>query len=306
MRLGDEPATGFVLRVTTDGATEEAVLLQQDREVRRTVRATNPRDGSVEETVRENGALTATRTYDGAMRLISEETPEERRVYRYRAGRLESLEVSDPDGAPLYRERYGYTSRGTLREADRSYPDGSRLISSFLFAGDRLRAERLQAQPVVLTARYDPSGRIVAESERSGDEVVWERAHTYDAASGRLAETTEKHTDYMLRRVYDAEGRVAQENRTGTGAYRSTYGYDGEGRVVRLRRVGSTGTEEWQTEYDAQGDVAREIYLARGRLQRVRVYTGEREWHDDLYRDGRPVLRVLYRDDQKAGEERLP
>ena len=168
----------FVLRVLSTGSGEESVLLEQGREVRRTVRVTDPRDGTVVETVHENGAVSATRSYDSRMRLVEETTAAERRVYRYRGELLDSLEVSGPDGKPLYSERYAYTSRGRLREADRSYPDGSRMLSSFLFAGGRLLAERLQAAPGVLTAHYDTSGRLVAESERSGDDLVWKRKHS--------------------------------------------------------------------------------------------------------------------------------
>jgi hypothetical protein len=135
---------------------------------------------------------------------------------------------------------------------------------------------------------------------------VWDRRHSYDPTTGHLAETVEAHKDYKLRRLYDSAGQLAEEIRSGTGPYRGVYSYDGEGRLVRLRRVGPPGSEEWLTEYDEQGKAARESYLMRGRLQRVRVHTGEREWHDDLYREGKAVLRVFYRNDQKSGEERLP
>ena len=158
----------------------------------------------------------------------------------------------------------------------------------------------------MLTAHYDTSGRLVAESERSGDDLVWKRKHVYDPASGRRTETVEERKDYTLRRIYDPAGRVAEEIRSGADRYRSAYTYDGEGRLTRLRRVGSLGSEEWLTEYDVEGKAARESYFLRGRLQRVRVHTGEREWHDDLYRDGKAALRVFYRGDQKTGEEPLP
>ncbi len=309
MRLGvadGGEAGDFALRVLSAGNTEETVLLEQGREVRRTLRVTDPGSGAVTETVSENGAVAAKRSYDARMRLIEEQTAAERRTCSYRGELLESLEVSGPDGQLLYRERYAYTSRGRLREADRSYADGSRMLSSFLFVEGLLVAERLQAPPGVLTARYDASGRLVAESERSGGDLVWDRRHTYDPASGLRIATVEARKDHTVRRTYDSAGRVTEEDRTGAGPYRSVFAYDGEGRQTRLRRVGTLGTEEWLTEYDGQGEVARESYLARGSLQKVRVHTGKQEWHDDLYRDGRAVLRVFYRNNQKTGEERLP
>lgn len=308
MRVGPafEGESGdFILRVRSAGDSEEAVLLEQGKEVRRTVRVSGAADGSVIETVQENGAVTATRTFDAQLRLLEEQTPEERRLYSYRGGNLETLEVQGPDGALLYRERYRYTSRGRLREADRSSADGSRSVSSFLFVEGRLLSERLQAEPDVLNARYDGSGRLVAESERRGGKTEWERRHSYDQATGRLAETVEERGDHTVRRLFNADGRLSEEIRSGSDAYRSLTFYDGEGRVIRLRRVGALGSQEWLTEYDAEGHPLRESYLVRGVLQRVRLHTGERQWQDDLYRDGRPVLRVMYRNDQKSGEERL-
>ena len=305
MRLG--PASGesdFVLDVIAVGENEEERLLERGTEVRRTEWRRG--DALTTETVTEKGAVSATRAYDAQMRLIEERNAEGRRLYRYRDGRLDRLEVLGPEGEPLYSERYAYTPAGRLREADRVYTDGSRTLSSFLFGGGRLLSERLEAGERVLTVRYDASGRLVSESERRGGALEWERSERYDAASGKLAETTEARKGSALRRLYDAAGRVVEETRTGAGAYRAAYTYDGEGRQVRLRRLGAAGTEEWLTEYDGEGRAARESYLARGRLQRVRVHTGEREWHDDLYRDGRAVLRVYFRADQKVGEERLP
>ncbi len=306
MRLG--PATdagGYVLQVQSADGTEEDRLLDQGTEIRRTVRVRNAADGSMTETVYEQDAVTATRSYDGSGRLIEEKTAEGARLFHYRAGELESMEVSGADGKPVYRERYAYTSRGRLREAERTYADGSRSVSSFLFAEGRLMSERLAGDERVLTVRFDGSGRLVAESEAQGDALVWERTRRYDAASGGLAETVERRKDYTVRRLYDAAGRLAQEERTGSDAYRSFYSYDAEGRQVRLRRIGGLGTEEWQTAYDDGGRVSRESYLVRGLLQRVRVHTGEREWYDDLYHEGKPVLRVTYRNDAKVGEERL-
>jgi YD repeat-containing protein len=306
MRLGAATeASGYVLRVRSADGTEEDRLFDEGREVRRTVRVRNPADGTVSETVSEQGTVTATRTYDASGRLAEEKTAQGVRILRYRGEALESLEVSDADGKPLYRERYAYTSRGRLREAERVYADGSRSISSFLFSDGRLVSERLAADERVLTARFDASGRLVAESEQQGGEVVWERTLRYDAASGELAQTLERRKDHTLRGLYDAAGRIVQEERTGSGSYRSFYTYDAGGRQVRLRRIGGLGTEEWQTTYDDKGNASRESYLVRGLLQRVRVHTGERAWYDDLYHDGKPVLRVTYRNDEKVGEERL-
>lgn len=309
MRLGpksDAGDAGFVLLVHSVGDTEEDRLLDQGTEVRRTVRVYDASNGGTTEAVYEEGAVTVTRTYDSRARLVEEKNADERRVYRYRGNELETLEVSGPEGQPLYRERYGYTSSGRLREVDRSHADGSRSLSSFLFMEGRLLSERLQAGERVLTVRYDSSGRLVAEAERRGEALEWERTRRYDPATGTMAESVERRQDYTLSLLYDAAGRLVEDKRTGTGPYRSAYTYDDEGRQTRMRRIGPAGTEERQTEYDAEGRVARETYLARGRLQRVRVHTGEREWYDDLYRDGRPALRVTYRGDQKVGEERLP
>ncbi len=299
-------ADDFLLRVRSTDGTEESVLLEQGREVRRIVRVTDPSNGRVSETVHEDGEVTAARLFDAQMRLLEEQTAGEKRVYRYRGELLETLEVSAAGGEPLYVERYGYTSRGRLREVDRWYADGSRSLSSFLFVEGRLLGERLQAEPGVLTARYDDSGRLVAESERRDGRTLWERTHSYDPATGRRKETVEQRADHAVRRIYDADGRIAEEIRSGSDPYRSAYAYDGEGRQIRLRRVGAIGSEEWLTEYDEEGRPARESYLWRGVLRRVRVHTGERQWHDDLYRDGRAVLRVFYSDDQRSGEERLP
>ena len=117
---------------------------------------------------------------------------------------------------------------------------------------------------------------------------------------GRAGEETA-----VLTRSYDPDGRLALETATGGMAYTIRYQRDSEGREISRRRTGEAGVEEWSYTYGSDDQVLTETYRARGVIQRVRTYTGDREWYDDLHRNGRPVLRIFYQDEQRVGEEAL-
>ena len=83
----------------------------------------------------------------------------------------------------------------------------------------------------------------------------------------------------------------------------SKYFYDEEGRVVREIYTEAAGKGEKRYEYDEEGGVSRESFYRRGRLEKVRIYTGENAWHEEILKNGVLALRVYYTGGEKVREE---
>ena len=309
-RIQSLPSSGYALEVKSAGATQEEVLWQDGQEVRRTVRRPAGSGGEVEEEVYLSQAQepSESRLFDAAGRIVERKDGSGVSRYGYVGGVLDSIEALGADGELLYRERYAYTRTGYLREVIRTYADGSRVVSSYVFHSGTLAEERRSRDTDLSVARYDSRGRLLSERQFAGGKPTVERELEYQGDSSALRAYRERNVQagYDLSRVFDEAGRPISEVQEGASKSRVTYTYDDQGRVVLERRVGPSGVEERTSRYGEDGSLSEERYLSRGRLLKVRVHTGERQWHEDLYRGGRPVLRVYYEDGEKSREELLP
>ena len=302
--IGDHP---YILEVTRSGDAEVEVLRSATETLRSTTRQFS--GGTViQETVVENGEVSVRREYDGRGRLLLERDSTLQRRFRYGGGRLAEMVVTDANGQIIHTESYAYTEEGRLREAVKTLADGSRTIILYNFADGRLIEELVQKRDEVTLNRFDQSGLLTHRERRDADgELLSRTVFGYGNDGGTIRSSRRENyiDDTVLDRVFDTEGRVVFEDQTGSHAYTTRYTYDLQGNKVSERKTGARGLEEWAFTYDADGELLSEQYRLRGALQRIRTHTGERQWHDDLYRQDKAVLRVYYENDEKTGEERL-
>ena len=104
-----------------------------------------------------------------------------------------------------------------------------------------------------------------------------------------------------MEQKYNEEGFLIAES--GSGGEKKKVIHDEEGRIINMRILGEKGAEEWDYEYDEEGDMLKEVYTVKGTLVQITIYTGEDTWYKDIYKDGRVFLRVYYEKEEKVKEE---
>jgi hypothetical protein len=186
--------------------------------------------------------------------------------------------------APAITDYYRYTRSFSLRAIERVFNQDYDESSM-----DRASLDRVSFPPIVPGSSREPEFQNpgLAFSSEFIDDVITEQP-------GRIIYTT------------DSRGRVLTETRLGEdgeviGELRNAWTGD------RLDSVlWKSGDDERLTEYeyDSDGDRILERNLNRGVLERTVRTTGNRDI-EELYMNGRVILRAVWEDGRKISEERV-
>ena len=135
----------------------------------------------------------------------------------------------------------------------------------------------------------DSKPELLKRWEYKGDS----RTPSYQAEINRKENTqVEKH--------FDSAGLIVREN--SDKQVETSYHRNSRGQVVKEVRISPAGKEEWDYEYDEKGEILKESYSRRANLEKVRIYTGEDLWYEEIYRAGEIFLIVYYSKSEKVRE----
>jgi antitoxin component YwqK of YwqJK toxin-antitoxin module len=288
----------------------ESRLMSAGREIKRWERVFSD-DGLLrEEKEFDEEALAIYRRFSKAGFLeeetrIGAEQDYERTVYAYRENRLIKTETFDHEGKSVLREQYHYTRNGSLREMIRFFPDGRQVKISFNFAGDSLAEARSLRDRQMRIYRYTSRGLLDSIEIWVGEEMRSTKSWIYheDGKTPQRVEEVSRKDDLRIITEYDEQGRKVRLQKLGLYEEERLYFYDEEGRIVRETYTEAAGKGEKRYEYDEEGEMSRESFYRRGRLEKVRIYTGENAWHEEIQKDGELVLRVYFEGGEKVREE---
>ncbi|MFW6211521.1 MAG: hypothetical protein ACOC8L_01365 [Spirochaetota bacterium] len=226
----------------------------------------------------------------------------ERRVYEYRDDILQSRQVLAADGSLLTTERYGYWRDGSLRVVERTDPRSTSILT---YVRGRLSRATRRDGVEEETIEYDELGRVSRRRVWEGDELVVLEEREYWAPDPDASVQRIVIDEAGTRRVerYDQEGSlIASEEGTGTTVERSRQRIFEDGVLVEEREL-----------IDGVARVTSYLYHDSGALDRKRVtedgalvleveypLQGTATRVETIYRDGEPLLQVLY-----AGETRI-
>ena len=222
-----------------------------------------------------------------------------------RDGQLVSRKEFSDDGTLLSQVSYAYDEEGNPR-------------ATYIDVGDRLEVVSTQNQTVDGTAGrtstgsdgdwvltdYDKGGRSISRTviadgnERSS--TLWSRDE-----NGVLQFQQKTEGERETLSFYDDSGRLIEERHIHTGLPRLVrrYTWDGD-RLIRVREQGQ-GRElvremEWEDER-----LVRESRRIDGRLESITLWESPDKSLETLYRDGKPVVRILREGGQRIREEFL-
>jgi len=276
-------------------------------------------DGRTEEREERGGRLEARRLTGVDGELLQEElfpagAAASRTVYEYASGRLQRVRVFAADGTLSSTAEYLTTPSGRLREVSRTAADGSVRTASQAAGGTGSTAggtavaeERTREGGLARTTRYDEAGRAAVHEGWDASGLVSRQRLAY-AGDTRTPATSRAEwpgAKKVVEAGYDAAGGRIAETTTVAGAVteRVRWTRDDAGRVVVMRREGRSGAEEVRTTWAADGTRAREEYFARGARVKNVITTADGERVEELFDGGELFLRVHYRGDARVREE---
>ena len=247
----------------------------------------------------------------------------ERFSYRYQGERLMEKHASD-DLGPLWVDVYRYTPDGMLREVRRDYPDQPTRASRFRFVAGRLVEEEHSAGERVDRIRYDRFSRVEREEQEEGGAIVLTTRFlfSHEDTNPDGAVVHDLRTGETATRRLDALGRTVSEIRT-DGAGREIGRIEREfglhGVVVERRDTpGRREVREYRYRDDGSLALLEERVNNRMQLRVIHPGPGDAEPHDPVtndrvavvgdrieerFRDGRLVLRLVFRGDRIISQE---
>ncbi len=318
----------WTLRMEKEEGRRREILYREDEVFQEKLILLSSRGTAEAEETRRQGNLTHSLERDAAGRITRETfyqagSPRETRRYHYREGALSWVERWDggAEGEPEDVILYERTGEGRLRRlasrgegADWSWGwAGGRLFWESRSRGESYTAHRLDAYGRIISGvtaggqgTPDRPGAGSSETGRKTDEgreIEEEGAYR----EGALSEVRRRDPESGETEVveYNPEGRVVRRKVRGKDSSQDFfYRWDGD-RLLYRRRIKGYEREEWYYSYSPGGEKELIQYYRNGKLRSETVFSGEERRRQILYRQDRPVLRILYRGGVLQAEERL-
>jgi len=258
----------------------------------------------VSEIVYFEGVLSESRVYDlGALveeTLYEDETVAEKRIYDYSAGYLKEVRAVDGDDNPLYVDVYERSRAGRLRRINR-ISDDEKDESSFIYSDGELVEEWHGNDEEGVLFRYHDGEKLAEETWEGLKLMLAEEVRMFEGKKEVVVEDKELGT--TTTRYYDEEDRL-QIERTETDddlLEHVRYDYQEE-KVTKKTSITRSEKEDVLYEYDENGEVIQETLMRNTWIEKVIVHTGKDEYYEEIYREGKPALRVYFEDGAKVDE----
>ena len=223
------------------------------------------------------------------------------RVYEYSDGMLRQVSGYDSDGKLSYRDIYERSTEGRLRRVTREGIDESR-ESAFTYAGGRLIEEWHGEGGEGLLFRYHEGERLAEETWEGLKLLLAEEILRYE---GKKEVVKDDKVQGLKTTQYFSDGDKVAVERTESSddlIEHIRYKYT-EKKITQKTRITRSAKEDWQFVYDDSGELQREILVRNDQVVRIIDYLREGEYTEDIYREGKPALRIYFKDGQKIDEE---
>jgi antitoxin component YwqK of YwqJK toxin-antitoxin module len=290
---------------------ETRVLSKAGKETRRWERSLGPGGRVMGQTETVDGQPVSLQNWDQAGNIVEERRfangkPAERIRYAYDGNRLSKIEYDDQDGKPGRRDEYLYGAAGELREVRRLWPDGRRSASRYATVGGLLLEEYHSQAGADMLVRFDRQGRPAERRDWKEKSLFSSTAYAYDGLTGPLLEerVSLPVSGRRIVRRFDAGGRMIEEE---TFAAERSLGKVSQkyenGRLAVRRQIGPGGVQESAFSYDADGRLSVETLKDGASILKKTTYLANGERAEELYRQGRLVLRLYIRAERVVREE---
>ena len=300
----------YVLIVDREVGNTEKRLLKNGNEVKKWKQIFHQGGKIQEEWEYEEERQISNRRYSQSGLLILEVIyddglPSDSIHYTYDSGRLIQVENFDAEGASRFRESYLYTKRGRLRDIVRRYPDGSVWTASYNFDTKGLAEERIRQDDDFYVGRYALNGVLDTWQVWNDGNMLEEKLWEYYPEGGEVQRIVQRipGDGTTVEEYYNIQGSIVRRTVSGGSPEEVEYTRNDEGQLIEKTRISADGKESWIYTYDEEGEVRSEAYYRKASLEKIRYYTGDDQWFDELIRQDTVFLRVYYDKEEKIKEE---
>ena len=299
----------YVLKRTMNGSSVTEILFRNDKEVQR---AEYEWKGQVKygrffeqgtlvrETVETEGRLREERLFS----VSDSSSPAERRVYQWRDGELQGVQVFSDGEATAAEEKYIRSNEGKLLQVVRKETDapGEARVAGIYSSPDQSQSQwHFTGQGTSYFFYSDQTNRV-SEQYRQGELVY--RKEVLETGESTVIDELYPQEEKRIRSVYSADGRLLSSRTTAPDVtVRSEYSYQ-NGELNELRQT-RNGTEKRILYTRGAGEQADETIYENGVLQKQVQYHGEDRRTEVLYRNGEAVARVEYEGEEAVSRDSL-
>jgi len=214
----------------------------------------------------------------------------------------------DASGKFVYSISFEYTMNGLVSRTQKNMADGTVESCSYRYGGGTVMSSWADSPSDGIRWTYDQASRLVKTEEWRDGKILRSSTQTYASPDNSVLVSRELVDNVASTRhleVFDDKSRVIQidDSKDGNLASRTIQSWDDQDELLSRRIVSGDQDESWTYEYK-DGSLSVERYAKNDQPVRVVTYQGT-ERVEELYLNGKALLRVYYRGNQRYKEEEL-
>lgn len=287
------------------------VLYKDEKEIKKTIIKDLP-EGGKEETIFEMDELIRRIIYDskGAVQTeyIDSIDGMMRIEYTYNDNQLTERRAYENDNQLLFHDVYTYGRNNKLLRVKRLHGDKTE-TATWSFNNGGMISETFSSDEVFYKYLYKPNAEIAERVEGYNDSFSQNEKHVYsDDGVLQKVVITNSANNIKTTHHYNQDGIItAKVTRDGDGRITSETNWEYEDGVLirEIRREKGNKTEVNYFYEDDNKTPAREEVIENGTVTQITVYTGEDAWYREIYRKGKPFVRIYYENQEIIKEEFL-
>ncbi|MFW6274906.1 MAG: hypothetical protein ACOC2P_03605, partial [Spirochaetota bacterium] len=229
---------------------------------------------------------------------------DERRLYEWRNGELQGVQVFSGGEAPAAVEKYIRSNEGKLLQVIRNEhdsPEGARVAGIYSSPDESHSQWHFTGQGTSYFFYSDQTNRV-SEQYREGELVY--RKEVLETGESYVINELFPQEEKRVRSVYSADGKILSSRTTAPEVtVRSEYSYQ-NGELNELRQS-RNGTVKRILYTQGAGEQADETIYENGVLQKQVQYHGENRRTEVLYRNGEAVARVEYQGEEAVSRDSM-
>lgn len=293
----------WVLKIEKKGSIETRVLYHNGEEGKRTTRENADgkiiikewdKSGKFTETVYRNGRMISQTS-------IQEGGEESKADFIWDNGNLKEVKHYK-DGTLLFTDEYLVSSKGTLYQMSRVFPDGRTETEGYGYDGGGI-AEHWSTASENTTLLFYKDNTLQSIEDYQNKKLL-SSSHFGGEQDGKYQVDYSTETEERVSRKYALDGKILEEEITAPGKVRIVqYRYNASD-LLSEKLIKEPGYREKHLYfYSSDSKLENEAIYQNNKIYKKIHYLGDGKSEETIFRNGLPVKRVMVKDDVVVEEE---
>lgn len=293
----------WVLEIEKKGSVETRVLYHNGEEDKRTTRE-NTEGNIIIKEWDNSGKFTETVYRDG--RMISQTTIEEggeekKAEVIWNAGTLKEVRHYT-DGTLNYTDEYLVSSKGTLYQMNRVFPDGRTETEGYGYSGGGI-AEHWSTASNNTALFFYKENKLQSIEDYQNKKLV-SSSNFGGEQNGKYQVDYSTETEEKVSRKYTLDGKLLEEEITAPGKVRIIQYRYNDSNLLAEKLIKEPGYREKHLYfYTRDSKLENEDIYQNNQIYKKIHYLGDGKSEETIFRNGLPIKRVMVKDDVVVEEE---